>query len=638
MKPISQLSLTQFLFRFFLPSILSTSSVFATQSALPNELLPIDSLQQSLSKKHPSKQARTLKKAYSAFENKKFGEAIRLSSKLASDDTFSDYGNWISAAAYRGQAADFLDKKNYSATLSTAQRAVSLSLQIENKNPYSPFLKNIPRDIAQAELLMGSAYSYSHKWQQTEQTFERAFQRLQMQNLLVLVKAAPLEHYAQACKKKPGHLCTSWLQKFSTLFAKKPEEIQAISQHFPSIIDLIRPILPSSRGTQGYKARDLDQVAFESSMKLFSEESYKQATEGFHLFLNNFPRSAYRYRVRYWLAQSLSHEKENEPAQKVYEDLRQDSPLTYYGLLASNATGQPIDSVIQATLPMALDSDPSLLPNETFHLNRAEAFLAEKAYDLAAFELKTFKIRDGISSPFLVYLSMLNYNAKNYNNNFQIMGELIQRKYNGIISSYGLRMIFPVEFLSLIKKYASLSELDPILVLSLIKQESAFDEEANSPSGAMGLMQLMPATAYETDPKVNLPELLNADSNISVGTKYLKKLLTRFNGNIVYSLAGYNAGPNAVDRWIKESPQKRGILEFIEAIPYKETREYVGSIIRNYYWYSQRLNGDTPKDLNYFWNIYGPPEMPARLPETTPSPSSAPQLSIQHHLKLDLGV
>ena len=144
-------------------------------------------------------------------------------------------------------------------------------------------------------------------------------------------------------------------------------------------------------------------------------------------------------------------------------------------------------------------------------------------------------------------------------------------------------------------------------MLSLIKQESAFNPGAGSNVGAVGLMQLMPQTAIEVNADITRADLLGAEVNIQTGARYLKRMLTKFNGNVVLALAAYNAGPAAADRWQKDSPQGRGMLEFIEGIPYRETREYVGSIIRNYYWYSKRLNGDIPKDIAYFWNIYGPP-------------------------------
>lgn len=175
-------------------------------------------------------------------------------------------------------------------------------------------------------------------------------------------------------------------------------------------------------------------------------------------------------------------------------------------------------------------------------------------------------------------------------------------------------MIFPLSFLEDIKKYSSETGLDPILILSLIKQESAFDPSASSGVGAQGLMQIMPQTAVETDSSVNLADLTDPETSIRTGTRYFKMLMQRFNGNIVLSLAAYNAGPNAVDRWLREIPAKRGLQEFIESIPYRETREYVAGIIRNYYWYSRKITGDFPKTLNYFWNVYGPPDLPPQIP------------------------
>src|SRR5262249_54070412 len=97
----------------------------------------------------------------------------------------------------------------------------------------------------------------------------------------------------------------------------------------------------------------------------------------------------------------------------------------------------------------------------------------------------------------------------------------------------------------------------------------------------------------------------------------------RFNGNITLALAGYNAGPSAVDRWMKDfSGKKGGLLEFIETIPYKETREYVGSIIRNYFWYGRKLNADGPKrTLDYFWTTTA--SVGAASPEGVPTPGPA---------------
>jgi hypothetical protein len=186
-----------------------------------------------------------------------------------------------------------------------------------------------------------------------------------------------------------------------------------------------------------------------------------------------------------------------------------------------------------------------------------------------------------------------------------------------------------------IHKASEENGLDPILVLSLIKQESAFSEDANSSAGAMGLMQLMPFTAIETDPEVRNIQLLKAERNIQVGTKYLRKLLNRYHWNVAYALSAYNAGPSATDRWIREMASREGdgvksailqepgtaLLEFVETIGYRETREYVSGIIRNYYWYSRKLQGAFPKGVEHFWS--NPTAFPTAAPSTGSAADSA---------------
>src|SRR5690606_4515765 len=93
--------------------------------------------------------------------------------------------------------------------------------------------------------------------------------------------------------------------------------------------------------------------------------------------------------------------------------------------------------------------------------------------------------------------------------------------------------------------------------------------------------------------------------------------------------AGYNAGPNAVARWVREGKAQRGLLEFVEAIPYKETREYVAAVIRNYHWYSKLLNGEAPQGISSFWNTYGPSQRPA----TVQAPSDTEDAQLEKNLE-----
>jgi soluble lytic murein transglycosylase-like protein len=121
------------------------------------------------------------------------------------------------------------------------------------------------------------------------------------------------------------------------------------------------------------------------------------------------------------------------------------------------------------------------------------------------------------------------------------------------------------QILSMVNRVARDNGVDEKLVQALIKQESGFNPNAKSKVGAMGLMQLMPATAKALG--VNDP--FNATQNVEGGVKYLKSMLNKYNGNVILALAAYNAGPNAVDKY-------SGVP------PYKETQNYVKSILANY--------------------------------------------------------
>ncbi|MBR1977740.1 lytic transglycosylase domain-containing protein [bacterium] len=121
------------------------------------------------------------------------------------------------------------------------------------------------------------------------------------------------------------------------------------------------------------------------------------------------------------------------------------------------------------------------------------------------------------------------------------------------------------QILGLIEKISNKYGVDEKLVQAVIKQESGYNPKAKSHAGALGLMQLMPATAKS----LGVKDPMNPAQNIEGGVKYLKNMLEEFNGNTILALAAYNAGPNAV--------KKYGTVP-----PYKETQNYVKSILKNY--------------------------------------------------------
>ena len=149
-------------------------------------------------------------------------------------------------------------------------------------------------------------------------------------------------------------------------------------------------------------------------------------------------------------------------------------------------------------------------------------------------------------------------------------------------------------------KTATDPELDPALVHGLIRQESAFRQHAVSRAGARGLMQLMPHTAKVVSSKLRIKYsrtrlLLDPAYNIRLGQTYLKQMLNEFNGSVIMALAAYNAGPHRVKRLVRTlgqpGPSALDMVDWIEQIPYTETRNYVQRVLENRAVYHSRNNG-----------------------------------------------
>jgi soluble lytic murein transglycosylase len=156
--------------------------------------------------------------------------------------------------------------------------------------------------------------------------------------------------------------------------------------------------------------------------------------------------------------------------------------------------------------------------------------------------------------------------------------------------------------------------VDPALINALIRQESQFDNNANNPSGAKGLMQLMPSTAQlVSDNNFNAKDLHNPEVNVALGQRYVRYLsnLPQVKGNLVYLVAAYNAGPRNLKDWQGNIAYKNDPFLFIESLPYSETRGFIERVMTNYWIYGQRLSQETAS-LNALqnekWPVYSMPE------------------------------
>ncbi len=157
------------------------------------------------------------------------------------------------------------------------------------------------------------------------------------------------------------------------------------------------------------------------------------------------------------------------------------------------------------------------------------------------------------------------------------------------------QLLFPRPYWPDLASNSERNGLDPFLVASLIRQESEFNPGAVSRANAYGLMQLLPSVGKSLARKQGIkgfktPQLLNPATNLQLGTENLKQVLNRFGGQTEYALAAYNAGDVPVRQWTSEGNYK-DIAEFVESIPYTETREYVQAIVRNRQMYRALYSG-----------------------------------------------
>jgi soluble lytic murein transglycosylase len=160
---------------------------------------------------------------------------------------------------------------------------------------------------------------------------------------------------------------------------------------------------------------------------------------------------------------------------------------------------------------------------------------------------------------------------------------------------------FPLAYPEAIDSASSKTGIANYLLLALARQESAFNPIATSSAGAMGLMQLMPATAKGTARKYKIPyrnkrQLHSPEINVPIASQYYLSLLERYNNNRILASAAYNAGPRRVDQWLSKSAGKLPYDIWIELIPYNETRSYVRNILMYSIIYSRKM-GLTPPML-----------------------------------------
>jgi soluble lytic murein transglycosylase len=332
--------------------------------------------------------------------------------------------------------------------------------------------------------------------------------------------------------------------------------------------------------------RYAERAAWKIGWRAYRSGQYADTVRYFEGAAAKFPRSDYRPPWLYWSGRA--HEALNEPvlARARYTLTATDYRNTYYGrLVAMRPDLQPVrrieigvdpavplpqnDRVIRALLGLGLYDqaiDELHFAQQTW--GDSPAILATLAW---IFEQQG-RLETG-ERQFTLYRNAINTMKLAYPQFLAAGGEGLPKEL--------LRVIYPIGYWDLIRKYAAEQNLDPYMVAALVAQESTFVASIRSYAKAVGLMQLEPPTAREYARKLSMKYsarlLTNPESNIRLGTAFLADSVKQF-GELHLVLATYNAGGGNVRRWVADRPGLEN-AEFIDDIPFPQTQQYVKKIL-----------------------------------------------------------
>jgi soluble lytic murein transglycosylase len=309
-----------------------------------------------------------------------------------------------------------------------------------------------------------------------------------------------------------------------------------------------------------------------------------------------FPMSAELPAALYWRGRMAEEDNDPAMARTYYQKLSDRFRNFYYGELARRRLREikagdddPPHLALLDRVP-AIDSGTSITetepPTDNLRYQKAQVLENGGLVDLAVRELQAASTEDK-GNWVTAETARLYQDAGRYDAAIQVFKRAVPNYFAVDLPTLPRpywESLFPKPFWPDLKKFSSQNALDPYLVASLIRQESEFNPSAVSKRNAVGLMQLLPKTGKNVAREEKLrhfapSQLLTPAVNLQLGTRYFREMVDKF-GAFEYALAAYNAGSNRVDDWLGQG-KYRDPQEFVESIPFTETREYVQAILRN---------------------------------------------------------
>lgn len=310
-----------------------------------------------------------------------------------------------------------------------------------------------------------------------------------------------------------------------------------------------------------YGANALSQIFFDK----IKAKDYKNAEKIGHDYLSKFRKEKTAPMVMYWLGKAAERQNHYEQSTSYYKSIISEYPDDYYAYRAYLSLKQS-----RATL---LNTSIKLKPVE-YPYQTGDNTIMQLA------DIGDYEIIDLITDDEFIK-SWVHYKKGDYSHSMLIARDAMEKlDEKPDRNDRRWKLVYPIYYYDLILKYSN----HPQLILSLTREESYFNPKSESSVGARGLMQLMPATAKDFGVPEN--ELFDPEINIRTGISYYNKLRNALNNKDILAIAAYNGGIGSLKKW-QTNLEYNDIDEFIEQIPYAETKNYVKKVFRSYWNYSR---------------------------------------------------
>jgi soluble lytic murein transglycosylase len=372
----------------------------------------------------------------------------------------------------------------------------------------------------------------------------------------------------------------TWLQ-WANRYGFSPTENQQIQQNFA--LSALQQDLPNTKQWQDAiknQSRSLALAQMQTQWA-FKHQDWSMLLDAIQALP---PEEKDQLRWQYWQARALNHTSQTAQAQNLFKSLAKQRD--YYGFLAADHLSVEYKLAEKPVAYQKQDLQKLLTDHPEFFY--VKEFHAVGLGDLAKREWWALMEKLSSRERALAAVQARQWEWYNY-------GIYAAHKAN-VYDDLNIR--FPMPFYQKISANANDQALSPSWVYGIIRQESAFSTVIASHVGAMGLMQLMPATGQAVAEQIGLeldnPEAIyQIDNNLRLGTAYLRQMLDQFDDNPLLASAAYNAGPGRVKRWLQQRPCLPTDV-WVELIPFKETRNYVRNVLMYSNIFNLRLNEKNP--------------------------------------------